>query len=137
MSKNPQGEEEIVIQGDVGDEIVEMLRAQVGVLKGAPADQVVRVGHCYRRRRTLYADEPGRGQEEEGSRSRCIVLHSILVCIYCIELISCRITRAASQAAAPLESCYLRRANFVPHSTPRHGQPTAKRLSLIVFERPP
>ncbi|RXK37383.1 translation machinery-associated protein 22 [Tremella mesenterica] len=43
VSKNPQGEEEIVIQGDVGDDIVEMLQAQVGVLKGAPADQVVRV----------------------------------------------------------------------------------------------
>ncbi|WVQ79517.1 translation machinery-associated protein 22 [Cryptococcus sp. DSM 104549] len=43
VSKNPQGEDEIVIQGDVGDEIVEMLRAQVGVLKGAPADQVTRI----------------------------------------------------------------------------------------------
>ncbi|KAK4684999.1 density-regulated protein, partial [Tremellales sp. Uapishka_1] len=59
VSKNPQGEEEIVIQGDVGDDIVclffdrvirlisvdqvEMLRAQIGVLKGAPEDQVVRV----------------------------------------------------------------------------------------------
>ena len=50
-----------MIQGDVGDEIVsrdaisgeyeadgevEMLRAQVGALKGAPADQVVRVSTC-------------------------------------------------------------------------------------------
>ncbi|GFZ43399.1 Translation machinery-associated protein 22 [Saitozyma sp. JCM 24511] len=43
VSKNPQGEDEIVVQGDVGDEIVEMLRQQVSVLKGAPADQVVRV----------------------------------------------------------------------------------------------
>ncbi|WVF68810.1 translation machinery-associated protein 22 [Kwoniella sp. CBS 6097] len=43
VSKTPQGEEEIVIQGDVGDEIVEMLKAQVGVLKGAPADQVTRI----------------------------------------------------------------------------------------------
>ncbi|KAK8849387.1 translation machinery-associated protein 22 [Kwoniella newhampshirensis] len=43
VSKNPQGEDEIVIQGDVGDDIVEMLKAQVGVLKGAPADQVVRI----------------------------------------------------------------------------------------------
>ncbi|RSH77706.1 Translation machinery-associated protein 22 [Apiotrichum porosum] len=43
VSKNPQGQDEIVIQGDVGDEIVEMLRQQVGVLKGAPADQITRV----------------------------------------------------------------------------------------------
>ncbi|KAI9634414.1 translation initiation factor SUI1 [Dioszegia hungarica] len=43
VSKNPQGEDEIVVQGDVGDDIVEMLRAQVKELKGAPADQVVRV----------------------------------------------------------------------------------------------
>lgn len=68
VSKNPQGEDEIVIQGDVGDDIVscsaamglaetretdrvslqvDMLRKQEGVLKGAPADQVVRVsGFC-------------------------------------------------------------------------------------------
>ncbi|WWC65523.1 translation machinery-associated protein 22 [Kwoniella dejecticola CBS 10117] len=43
VSKIPGGGEEIVIQGDVGDDIVEMLKAQVGVLKGAPADQVTRV----------------------------------------------------------------------------------------------
>ncbi|CAD6585335.1 MAG: Translation machinery-associated protein 22 [Tremellales sp. Tagirdzhanova-0007] len=43
VSKNLQGEDEIVVQGDVGDDIVEMLRAQVKELKGAPADQVVRV----------------------------------------------------------------------------------------------
>lgn len=43
MSKTPQGEEEIVIQGDVGDEIVEMIRQQVGALKGVPADQITRV----------------------------------------------------------------------------------------------
>lgn len=43
VSKTAAGEEEIVIQGDVGDEVVEMLRAQVKELKGAPADQVVRV----------------------------------------------------------------------------------------------
>ena len=43
MSKNPQGEDEIVIQGDVGDDIVDMIRAQVKELKGAPVDQIVRV----------------------------------------------------------------------------------------------
>lgn len=43
MSKTPQGEEEIVIQGDVGDEIVEMIRQQVGALKGVPVDQITRV----------------------------------------------------------------------------------------------
>jgi translation initiation factor 1 (eIF-1/SUI1) len=43
VSKTAAGEEEIVIQGDVGDEVVEMLRAQVKELKGAPVDQVVRV----------------------------------------------------------------------------------------------
>ncbi|KAL7420241.1 Translation machinery-associated protein 22 [Cryptotrichosporon argae] len=43
VSKTPQGDDEIVIQGDVGDDVVEMLRQQVGALKGAPADQVVRV----------------------------------------------------------------------------------------------
>lgn len=43
VSKTPQGEEEIVIQGDVGDEIVEMIRQQVGALKGVPADQITRV----------------------------------------------------------------------------------------------
>lgn len=46
VSKTAAGEEEIVIQGDVGDEVVEMLRAQVKELKGAPADQVVRVSAC-------------------------------------------------------------------------------------------
>ncbi|WVO13680.1 translation machinery-associated protein 22 [Cryptococcus depauperatus] len=43
VSKNPQGEEEIVVQGDVGDEIVEMIKGEVGVLKGLPVDQIVRV----------------------------------------------------------------------------------------------
>jgi density-regulated protein DRP1 len=43
VSKNPQGEDEIVIQGDVGDEIVDMIKQQVGVLKGAPVDQITRV----------------------------------------------------------------------------------------------
>lgn len=59
VSKNPQGQDEIVVQGDVGDEIVsissstavsheltpqvEMIRQQKGVLKGAPVDQIERV----------------------------------------------------------------------------------------------
>ncbi|KIR60206.1 translation machinery-associated protein 22 [Cryptococcus bacillisporus CA1873] len=43
VSKTPQGEEEIVIQGDVGDEIVEMIRQQVGALNGVPVDQITRV----------------------------------------------------------------------------------------------
>lgn len=47
VSKNNQGEDEIVIQGDVGDEIVEMLRKEVKELKGAPVDQVVRVSRKY------------------------------------------------------------------------------------------
>lgn len=41
MSKNAQGVDEIVVQGDVTDEIVEMLEGNVGVLKGVPADNVV------------------------------------------------------------------------------------------------
>ena len=62
VSKTPTGEDEIVVQGDVGDEVVrhtrascqkfplsriqvEMLRNQVKELKGAPADQVTRVRH--------------------------------------------------------------------------------------------
>lgn len=40
VTKNPQGQEEIVVQGDVSDEIVEMIEAGVGVLKGIPADNV-------------------------------------------------------------------------------------------------
>lgn len=47
MSKTPQGEEEIVIQGDVGDEIVEMIRQQVGALKGVPVDQITRVSIAF------------------------------------------------------------------------------------------
>ncbi|PVG01566.1 density-regulated protein DRP1 [Serendipita vermifera] len=41
VSKNAQGLDEIVVQGDVTDEIVEMLEANVGVLKGVPEDNVV------------------------------------------------------------------------------------------------
>ncbi|KAG6877707.1 Translation machinery-associated protein 22 [Termitomyces sp. T159_Od127] len=40
VTKNLQGQDEIVIQGDVSDEIVEMIHDGVGVLKGVPADNV-------------------------------------------------------------------------------------------------
>jgi density-regulated protein len=40
VTKNPQGLEEIVVQGDVSDEIVEMIEGNVGVLKDIPADNV-------------------------------------------------------------------------------------------------
>ena len=40
VTKNPQGLEEIVVQGDVSDEIVEMIENEIGVLKGIPADNV-------------------------------------------------------------------------------------------------
>ncbi|ORX35475.1 translation initiation factor SUI1 [Kockovaella imperatae] len=43
VSKTATGDDEIVVQGDVGDDVVDMLRNQVKELKGAPADQVVRV----------------------------------------------------------------------------------------------
>jgi density-regulated protein DRP1 len=41
VSKNLQGADEIVVQGDVTDEIVEMLEGNVGILKGVPADNVI------------------------------------------------------------------------------------------------
>ncbi|KAJ3983942.1 translation initiation factor SUI1 [Lentinula detonsa] len=40
VTKNPQGQEEIVVQGDVSDEIFEMIEGEVGILKGIPADNV-------------------------------------------------------------------------------------------------
>ena len=43
VTKNPQGLEEIVVQGDVSGEIVEMIEEQVGVLKGVNADNIVEV----------------------------------------------------------------------------------------------
>ncbi|KZT60761.1 density-regulated protein DRP1 [Calocera cornea HHB12733] len=43
VSKNLQGLEEIVVQGDVTEEIVDMIIDQVGVLKGVPEKNVVRV----------------------------------------------------------------------------------------------
>lgn len=41
VSKNAQGLDEIVVQGDVTDDIVELLEGNVGVLKGVPPDNVV------------------------------------------------------------------------------------------------
>ena len=43
MTKNPQGLDEIVVQGDVSGDIVEMIEEQVGVLKGVLLDKVVQV----------------------------------------------------------------------------------------------
>jgi len=43
VTKNAQGLDEIVVQGDVTEEIVDMISEQVGVLKGVPEDNVVRV----------------------------------------------------------------------------------------------
>ena len=40
VTKNPQGQDEIVVQGDVSDEILDMISDQVGVLKGVPEDNV-------------------------------------------------------------------------------------------------
>lgn len=43
MTKNLQGLDEIVVQGDVSGDIVEMIEEQAGILKGVPADNVVEV----------------------------------------------------------------------------------------------
>jgi len=40
VTKNAQGQEEIVVQGDVADDVVEMIEEGVGVLKGIPSDNV-------------------------------------------------------------------------------------------------
>lgn len=40
VTKNLQGQDEIVVQGDVSDEIVDMLEEGAGILKGVPADNV-------------------------------------------------------------------------------------------------
>ena len=40
VTKNAQGLDEIVVQGDVSDEIMDMISEQVGVLKGVPEDNV-------------------------------------------------------------------------------------------------
>jgi len=43
VTKNLQGLDEIVVQGDVSGDIVEMIEDQVGLLKGVPADNVVEI----------------------------------------------------------------------------------------------
>ncbi|KAI0691388.1 eukaryotic translation initiation factor 1-like protein [Cytidiella melzeri] len=43
VTKNPQGLEEIIVQGDVSGEIVELIEEGAGVLKGIPIDNVVEV----------------------------------------------------------------------------------------------
>ncbi|KAG5652749.1 Translation machinery-associated protein 22 [Sphagnurus paluster] len=40
VTKNLQGQDEIIVQGDVSDEILEMIETEAGVLKGIPADNV-------------------------------------------------------------------------------------------------
>jgi translation initiation factor 1 (eIF-1/SUI1) len=44
VTKNAQGQEEIIVQGDVSDEILEMIEGGVGVLKGIPAENVEFIG---------------------------------------------------------------------------------------------
>ncbi|EMD40297.1 hypothetical protein CERSUDRAFT_79971 [Gelatoporia subvermispora B] len=43
VTKNLQGQEEIVVQGDVSGDIVEMIEEGVGILKSVPKDNVVEV----------------------------------------------------------------------------------------------
>lgn len=43
VTKNPQGLEEIVVQGDVSAEIVDMIEEGAGILKGIPKENVVEV----------------------------------------------------------------------------------------------
>lgn len=40
VTKNQQGQDEIIVQGDVSEEILDMISDQVGVLKGVPEDNV-------------------------------------------------------------------------------------------------
>ncbi|TCD62503.1 Translation machinery-associated protein 22 [Steccherinum ochraceum] len=43
VTKNPQGLDEIVVQGDVSADIVEMIEDGVGLLKGVPKENIVEV----------------------------------------------------------------------------------------------
>ena len=43
MTKNAQGQDEIVVQGDVSNEIMEIFEGQVGLFKGVPVHNVERV----------------------------------------------------------------------------------------------
>lgn len=40
VTKNAQGQDEIVVQGDVSDEILELIENNTGVFKGVPAGNV-------------------------------------------------------------------------------------------------
>ncbi|KAK2459957.1 hypothetical protein APHAL10511_008042 [Amanita phalloides] len=40
VTKNAQGQDEIIVQGDVGDDILELIENEAGVLKGIPVDNV-------------------------------------------------------------------------------------------------
>ncbi|KAG9317902.1 density-regulated protein DRP1 [Chiua virens] len=40
VTKNPQGQDEIVVQGDVADEVLELIENKTGVFKGIPAANV-------------------------------------------------------------------------------------------------
>lgn len=40
VTKNPQGQDEIVVQGDVSDEVLDMIEAGAGILKDIPIDNV-------------------------------------------------------------------------------------------------
>ncbi|KAF8839307.1 density-regulated protein DRP1 [Paxillus ammoniavirescens] len=40
VTKNPQGQDEIVVQGDVSDEILELIENNTGLFKGVPAANV-------------------------------------------------------------------------------------------------
>jgi len=40
VTKNAQGFDEIVVQGDVSDEVLEMIEGEMGVLKGVPRKNI-------------------------------------------------------------------------------------------------
>ena len=40
VTKNTQGFDEIVVQGDVSDEVLEMIGGSVGILKGVPEGNI-------------------------------------------------------------------------------------------------
>jgi density-regulated protein DRP1 len=41
VTKNAQGQDEIVVQGDVSDDVLELIESGAGPLKGVPAHNVV------------------------------------------------------------------------------------------------
>ena len=40
VTKNAQGQDEVVVQGDVADEILELIENSTGIFKGIPAENV-------------------------------------------------------------------------------------------------